>query len=208
MPLRMLSIFKATRHDFRTLILLKYYCLFRYYVQNEQQYEVELHFRGEKFQNAKTGEKIKKMQKLIGLWKRRLIHRRYSAYTKSTKSGIGNNYNAVYSDLQRAIHSYSYSCQEPIKWSLHLPYKPLESTLSCSCLLSGVGLHRADKPPSPDLKSEALTTWPADLAPIICVRPDFAPTFRCLGGNVLRSSKIYELYKNCVEHKHKYVERF
>ena len=67
MPLRMLSIFKATRHDFRTLILLKYHCLFRYYVQNEQQYEVELHFRGEKFQNAKTGEKIKKMQKLIGL---------------------------------------------------------------------------------------------------------------------------------------------
>ena len=31
-----------------------------YYVKNEQQYGVELHFRGEKFQNTKNGKKIKK----------------------------------------------------------------------------------------------------------------------------------------------------
>lgn len=34
-----------------------------YYVKNEQQYGVELHFRGEKFQNTKNREKIKKTNK-------------------------------------------------------------------------------------------------------------------------------------------------
>lgn len=51
-----------------------------YYVKNEELHGVELHFGGEKFQNAKKQE-IKEMQKYIGVWKRSLIDRRYSAYT-------------------------------------------------------------------------------------------------------------------------------